>query len=97
MHAHRNRHPVSTLGRCPGKCHIFSIQRHVTDFAAEVSTHIQLTLYVVFGVERKKKKYFYCAAHESRRSLSETELAVYVLTDSLKMNAEGGEEELHTS
>lgn len=57
----------------------------------------QLTFTLVYmwylAWKGKQKMYFYCAAHKSGTSLSETELAVYILTDSLKMNAEGGEEE----
>lgn len=38
--------------------------------------------------------HFYCVAQECRRCLKED--WQFVLTDSLKMNVEGGGEELHT-
>lgn len=39
---------------------------------------------------KENKMYVYCAAQECR---GRRELAVYVLTDSLKMNVEGGGKE----
>lgn len=38
----------------------------------------------------------YCCCARAQEDMSEREMAVHVLTDNLKMNAEGGGEELHT-
>ena len=93
-HRNRQRLPVSTLGRWPASLHYF--QGNVISFkfkdkyCSRFSTHIHLGLHLAW-----KGKQDVFLWHGMRRCLKEN-WQFMSLTDSLKMNVEGGGEELHT-
>lgn len=93
-HRNRQRLPVSTLGRWPASSTIFREMSHLLNSKTSIVADFQLTFTLVYIWRGKENKmYFYGAAwkiclKENWQFMS--------LTDSLKMNVEGGGEELHS-